>query len=213
MTGPPYVFDVTLCATITYKPCSRWLTIKAFHASGTHGRHLVSIQLRFIRKQNERLIVKTLVIWVGALVFGFFGGVIGQRLSNGSSASTGLASTTKAHAYELVDRSGLTVSIWTVDTWGRPYLGMSDAKWEGRIVIGPIEGSDVVSNEPPEWDAWGIEVTAPGRTAHAVLGTSTPLDTKKPTAFISLQSGQQTWLRDAAHASGDLTVDKSPLHK
>jgi len=63
---------------------------------------------------------------------------------------------------------------------------MSDAKWEGRIVVGPIEQSDVLSNEPPDINAaWSISVTAPGHVAHAALGTATDFKTKKPTGFVN----------------------------
>ena len=49
----------------------------------------------------------------------------------------------------------------------------------------PIEQSDVAANEPPDSTAWGISVTAPGRVAHAALGTGTDLSTKKPTGFAN----------------------------
>ncbi len=141
--------------------------------------------------------LKTLTMWIGALLFGAVGGILGQRFS----APKSLPEAVPAHRgakFELTDASGRVVSVWAVDQWGRPYLGMSDAKWEGRIIIGPILRPDIVGKEPPESDAWGVEITAPGRTAHAVLGTSVPLNSKQPTGFVSLQGNGQYWTHDAA---------------
>ena len=140
--------------------------------------------------------MKTLAIFVGALVFGFVGGILGQRFSSPRIAPE-LTSFVRSHSFELIDSSGRVVSIWTVDRWGRPYLGMSDAKWEGRLVIGSIGQGDVVSNEGPDpGDPWGISVTAPGHEAHAMFGTSTPLGTNQPIGFIALRNGSQMWTHD-----------------
>jgi hypothetical protein len=69
---------------------------------------------------------------------------------------------------------------------GTTILGIQRREVGGRIVIGPIEQSDVAANEPPDSNAaWGISVTAPGRVAHAALGTATDLSTKKPTGFAN----------------------------
>lgn len=127
--------------------------------------------------------MKTSAILVGALVFGFLGGIAGNRFSQ-QTMPTELTYSTRAHTFELLDPSGRVVSVWTTDQWGRPSLGFSDAKWEGRIVIGPIDQSDVVTKERPNLNsAWGISVTAPGHVAHAALGTGTDLTTKKPIGF------------------------------
>jgi hypothetical protein len=127
--------------------------------------------------------MKTIAILVGALILGFLGGIAGNRFSQ-KGMPTEFMSSTRAQKFELLAPSGRVVSVWTTDQWGRPYLGLGDAKWEGRIVIGPIEQSDVATNEPPDPNsAWGIAVTAPGHVAHAVLGTGTDLTTKKPIAF------------------------------
>lgn len=139
--------------------------------------------------------MKIAATWAGALLLGFIGGLAGQRLST-QPLPPALASSHRAAEFELTDRSGRVVSVWTTDQWGRPYLGMSDAKWEGRVIIGPILASDVV-DERPKWDAWGIEVTAPGRTAHAWLGTTIPMNAQQATGFISLQGGHQTWSHEA----------------
>jgi len=72
-------------------------------------------------------------------------------------------------------------------------------------MIGPLEGSDVVNNEPPNSDvAWGISVTAPSHAAYATLGTSIPIDTKQPTGFVALHCEHHTWIRDAVreHPTG-----------
>ena len=140
--------------------------------------------------------MKILIIWIGAFLCGVAGGVLGQRLGAPTTVPEALPAH-RAGRFELTDATGRVVSVWTVDQWGRPFLGMNDAKWEGRIILGPILGPDVVGKEPPEWDAWGIEVTAPGRTAHAVLGTSVPLKSKEPIGFVSLQGNGQTWIHDA----------------
>jgi hypothetical protein len=127
--------------------------------------------------------MKTIAMFVGALIVGFLGGIAGNRFSQ-QTMSTEVTPSTRARTFELLDSSGRVVSVWTTDRWGRPLLGFSDAKWEGRIVIGPIDQSDVATNEPPDPNsAWGISVTAPGHVAHAVLGTGTDLTTKKPIAF------------------------------
>ena len=136
------------------------------------------------------------MIWIGAFLFGVAGGVLGQRFSAPTSLPESVLAQ-RARKFELTDASGRVVSLWTVDQWGRPFLGMSDAKWEGRIIIGPILAPDFVGKGPPEPDAWGIEVTAPGHIAHAVLGTAGPLKSKEPTAFVSLQGNGQTWIHDA----------------
>ena len=140
--------------------------------------------------------LKTLAIWIGALLLGFFGGLVGQRFSSCKSVAS-ITSSQRAGKFELTDASGRVVSVWTVDRWGRPYLGMNDAKWEGRVIIGPILAPDAIGNEPPESDSWGIEMTAPGRTAHAWLGTTTAMNSKATTGFISLQSGPETWMHNA----------------
>jgi len=76
-------------------------------------------------------------------------------------------------------------------------MTFNDAKWEGRIVIGPIIQSDVVTSQPPDPNsAWGISVTAPNHAAQAVLGTMTQVGTKLPTAGILLSDGQATWVRN-----------------
>jgi hypothetical protein len=75
--------------------------------------------------------VKTAAIWFCALILGFIGGVAGHRFSNWKTMPSGLTSATRAHTFELLDPSGQVVSVWTTDRWGRPYLGFSDAKWEG----------------------------------------------------------------------------------
>jgi len=127
--------------------------------------------------------MKTFAILMAALIFGFLGGIVSSRFSQ-QTLPTELTFSTRAHTFELLNSSGRVVSVWTTDRWGRPFLGFSDAKWEGRIVIGPIEQSDYVTNEPPNPNsAWGISVTAPGHVAHAVLGTGTDPTTKKPIGF------------------------------
>ena len=130
--------------------------------------------------------MRTAAIWIGALILGFLGGIAGQRVSNRHAMNTDLTFSARAHTFELVDRSGRVVSVWTTDQWGRPFIGLSDAKWEGRIVIGPIDQSDAITNEPPDANAaWGISVTAPAHAAHAALGTATDLSTKKPVGFAN----------------------------
>jgi hypothetical protein len=109
----------------------------------------------------------------------------GQRVSN-RKAMNGLTFSARAHTFELVDRSGRVVSVWTTDSWGRPFIGLSDANWEGRVVIGPIDHSDVITKKPPDANAaWGISVTAPAHAAHAALGTATDMTTKKPVGFAN----------------------------
>lgn len=128
--------------------------------------------------------MKTSATWLGALILGFIGGIAGQRFGKLQTISTEVTFSTKAHRFDLVDRSGRVVSTWTTDQWGRPLLQFSDAKWEGRIVIGPIEQADVSTNAPPDSNAaWGISVTAPGHVAHAELGTAIDATTKTPTGF------------------------------
>ena len=130
--------------------------------------------------------LKILAIWVGSLAFGFVGGIVGQRFSGRQTLPANGPISTKAHSFELVDTAGRVVSVWRTDQWGRPFLGFSDAKWEGRIVIGPIDESDVMGAEPRDPNApWGISVTAPGRTAYAALGTGIDFKTKKPTSFVT----------------------------
>ena len=51
-------------------------------------------------------------------------------------------------------------------------------------MIEPIDGAGVVT-KPPDSDAWGISVTAPGHAAHAALGTATDVTTQKPTGFAT----------------------------
>ena len=157
---------------------------------------MVSTQLMAKQGRRKEYGLKTVMIWIGALLFGTAGGVLGQRFSVPTSVPEAVPAH-RAGKFELTDASGRVVSVWTVDRWGRPFLGMGDAKWEGRIIIGPILAEDVAGKEPPESDAWGVEVTAPGRTAHAVLGTSVPLKSKEPTGFVSLRGNGQTWVHDA----------------
>lgn len=141
-----------------------------------------------------------LTIWAGALVFGFLGGTLGQRLIGHPTTSPELTSASRARRFELVDPSGRIVSIWTMDSAGRPYLAMNDRRWEGRVVIGPIEGFDVVGNEPPPENlaAWGIRVTAPGHAALAAVGTSIQPGAKQPSGFIVLQNEHRVWRRNVA---------------
>ena len=149
------------------------------------GWSAVSIpeQAQWNAKANR---VKIAAIWTGALILGFLGGTLGQWLTGGRTVFINQALSTKAHIFELVDRSGRVVSVWTTDQWGRPFLGFSDATWEGRIVIGPIEHSDVISNKPPDVNAaWGISVTAPRYAAHVAFGTGTDERTGKPIGFAS----------------------------
>jgi hypothetical protein len=133
---------------------------------------------------------------LGALILGFLGGIAGHRFST-QRMNAELSPSTRAHTFELLDSSGRVASLWTTDEWGRPFLVFNDAKWEGRIVIGPISQSDVVTSGPPDANsAWGISVTAPSHAARAVLATTTQADTKRPTAGVSLSDGQRTWARD-----------------
>src|ERR1700694_569747 len=116
--------------------------------------------------------MKTTAILFGALVLGFLGGIAGYRVSAWQTMSDELASSRRAHSFELLDRAGQVVSVWTTDQWGRPILVFNDAKWEGRIMIGPLDqaNTDVVTNQPPNANAtWGILVTAPSHAAHAAL--------------------------------------------
>src|SRR5215467_2123427 len=128
--------------------------------------------------------MKTFAILMAALIFGFLGGIVSSRFSQ-QTLPTELTFSTRAHTFELLNSSGRVVSVWTTDPWGRPFLGFSDAKWEGRIVIGPIDQEDVLTKEPPDSDAWGISVTTPGHVAHAALGTARDQTTKKPTGFAN----------------------------
>lgn len=140
--------------------------------------------------------MKTLIIWVGALLIGFLGGVFGQKFSDRVEAIEQV-SPTRAQSFELIDRWGRVVSTWGTDQWGRPILAMGDQKWEGRIVIGPLFPSDVVDERNPT-DTWGVTIEAPADAARATLATSTRLDTKQPVSFIALQTGEQHWERNAA---------------
>jgi hypothetical protein len=127
--------------------------------------------------------MKTAAILFGALILGFIGGIAGHRFSNWQTMPTELTSPSKAHSFELLDPSGRVVSVWTTDGWGRPFLALGDAKREGRIVVGPIDDADVVTNEPPDSDAWGIKVRAPGHAAQAALGIATDVTAKKTNGF------------------------------
>jgi hypothetical protein len=145
---------------------------------------------------HQMLMLRTIATLFASFILGFLGGIAGHRFST-QRLNAQMPPATKAHTFELLDSSGRVASIWTTDEWGRPVLVFNEAKWEGRIVIGPINESDVVTSEPPDANsAWGISVTAPGRAAHAVLATTTNADTKRPTAGISLSDGQRTWVRD-----------------
>jgi hypothetical protein len=96
-----------------------------------------------------------------------------------------LTSPAIAPRFELLDSSGRVISIWTTDQHGRPFLALSDAKWEGSIRIGPIEQGNLATGSPSERDAWGIDVTAPEHAANATLGTSLNLNTKKQSGFVN----------------------------
>jgi hypothetical protein len=72
---------------------------------------------------------------------------------------------------------------------------MGDSQWHGRIALGPLGGSDVVSDEPPDPNAaWGIEMRTVGG-ARATLGTTMPAHTKTATGIISLGDGRTSWGR------------------
>lgn len=130
--------------------------------------------------------MKTASIWLGALIFGFIGGIAGARFNNRQTKPTELTSPTRGHQFELLDSTGHVASIWTTDQRGRPFLAFNDAKGEGRIVIGPISQEDVASDRSPDsHDAWGINVTAPEQAARATLGTAINLNTKKQTGFVN----------------------------
>jgi hypothetical protein len=150
--------------------------------------------------------MKTVGILLGALILGFLGGIAGYRFGSWRAVRTESTSSTRAQRFELTDASGRVVSVWTVDQWGRPFLAMS-GKWEARVFIGPLEFSDVVSNKPNETDAWGIRVLGADHSVSALLGTSTPLDTKKPNAFVELcnenRLQMKCWTRDPERESGD----------
>jgi hypothetical protein len=137
--------------------------------------------------------VKLSITWIGALLFGFLGGILGVKFS--APKTTDLPGATRAQEFELLDRSGHVVSVWTTDRFGRPLLAMNDKGWEGRIIIGPLFPPDV-DNESNPTDPWGITVEAPSHAARATLGMSTPTATKIPTGFVSLQSGRESWTRD-----------------
>jgi hypothetical protein len=139
--------------------------------------------------------VKLTIMWIGALLFGFLGGLLGEKFSAPKAAD--LPGATRAQGFELLDRSGNVVSVWRTDQWGRPLLAFGDKAWEGRIVIGPLFPSDIANERNPT-DTWGVTVEAPSHAARATLGTSTPITTKTPTGFVSLQSGRTHWLRDVA---------------
>ena len=140
--------------------------------------------------------MKPTITWIGALLLGFTGGILGVKVS--APKTIDLPGATRAQQFELLDRSGQVVSAWTTDRFGRPLLAMNDKGWEGRIIIGPLFPSDVDNGRNPT-DAWGITVDAPSRAARATLGTSTPIATKIPTGFVSLQSGPKYWTRDVAN--------------
>jgi hypothetical protein len=127
--------------------------------------------------------MKMIAIWLGALALGFIGGIAGHRFSIWQTMSSELTPPTKAHSFELLDPSGKVVSVGTTDPWGRPVLAFSDAKMEGRIVIGPINETDVTTKAPPDSDAWGVRVIAPGHAARAAVGTQTDMTAKKTTGF------------------------------
>lgn len=130
--------------------------------------------------------MKTASIWLGALIFGFIGGIAGARFNNRQTKPTELTSPTKGHRFELLDSTGHVASIWTTDQWGRPLLAFNDSKGEGRILIGPISQEDMPTYKSPDpHDAWGINVTAPEHDAHAALGTAIDLNTKKATGFAN----------------------------
>lgn len=144
----------------------------------------------FDHRRGKAFIVKTAAIWIGAMLFGFIGGLAGQKFSTPKFSNPRPAASDSAplrsHTFELTDPSGRVVSLWTTDKWGRPFIGLSDAKWEGRIVIGPLYESDFDNGEPPDPNAaWGIRVTAPGHAAYATVGTSVDEKTKKPSGFAS----------------------------
>jgi hypothetical protein len=129
--------------------------------------------------------MKTAAIWFGALILGFLGGIAGHRFSIWQTMPE-LTSPRRAHSFELLDRAGDVVSVWTTDPWGRPILKFGDAKWEARILIGPLNQADVdvIPKEPPDPNAaWGVLVRAPGDAAHAALGTAIDTNTKKPAGF------------------------------
>jgi hypothetical protein len=130
--------------------------------------------------------MKTVSIWFGAMFFGFIGGIAGARFNNRHTISAELLSPTRGHQFELLDSSDRVASVWTTDQWGRPLLTFNDAKWEGRIVIGPISQTDMPTDKSPDSnDVWGISVTAPQHAAHATLGTGFDMNTRKPSGFAN----------------------------
>ena len=130
--------------------------------------------------------MKAIAVWLVALILGFIGGIAGHRFSEAQMMRTELTYSTRARTFELLDISGRVVSVWTTDQWGRPFIGFGDPKWEGRVVVGSIEQSDFVRNEPPDSNSeCGIRVTAPSHAAHAILGTGTDHSTKKPVGFAN----------------------------
>lgn len=130
--------------------------------------------------------MKTASIWLGALILGFIGGIAGAKFRDWQRIPVELTSVARTHKFELLDPSGRVVSIWTTDQAGRPFLAFSDAKWEGRIRIGPIEQADMATDKASDSkNTWGISVTAPEHAAHATLGTGFDLNTKKPTGFVN----------------------------
>ncbi len=204
--------------------------------------------------------MKTALIWVVSALFGFAGGIVGQRMNHQRTRNdAALASpVVRATNFQLVDNAGRVLSTWGVDDqhgriaiwfndekgqtraifgnqagerptaqtwagyrpaiqfeqpdgdepfwlgvdrWGRPHMAMGDANWHGRVTLGPINESDVVTNAPPEPNApWGITFHAPQHVASAYLGVTTPRDTKETSGFIVLKSERQGWIRDAARA-------------
>ena len=80
--------------------------------------------------------VNLTITWIGALLLGFLGGILGVKLS--APKAIDLPGATRAQEFELLDRSGNVASVWTTDRFGRPILAMNDKGWEGRIIIGPL---------------------------------------------------------------------------
>ena len=79
-----------------------------------------------LKKQN-------LGIAIVALVFGFLGGTVSQRLFNNDSVSAQSAPAqvhsseiVKAQGYQLVDEEGKILGIWTRDQYGEPVMMFYD---------------------------------------------------------------------------------------
>ncbi len=84
-----------------------------------------------LKKQN-------LGIAIVALVFGFLGGTVSQRLFSNDAVSAQSAEIVKAQGFQLVDEEGKILGVWTRDQHGDPVMMFYDGQ-RGLLWSAPPE--------------------------------------------------------------------------